>query len=176
MPDFTLQPFAGQATAGLSLSGTIERRENVIALSFVLAGDLEALAIPAPNNPDRADDLWQATCFEMFWAAEAKENYWELNLAPTGNWNVYAFSGYRRGMRREEGIACPSFDATRGPAHFVLSTHLDLSGLHHGRPPLKVGLCAVLKEKSNRLTYWALAHPGEKPDFHAAAGFAIRLP
>jgi hypothetical protein len=176
MPDFTLQPFAGQTTAGLSLAGTIERRESAITLSFVLAGDLDALAIPAPDPvPVRAENLWQATCFEMFWTEEGKENYWELNLAPTGNWNAYAFSAYRQGMRREERIPCPSFDARRRP-EFILSTKLDLSGLHHGRAPLRVGLCAVLKEKSNRLTCWALAHPEKKPDFHAAAGFAILLP
>lgn len=177
MPDFRLHPFAGRKPAGLSLTGVIERREHAIALSFLLAGDLSTLAIPAPETDRvRADNLWQATCFEMFWTEEGQANYWEFNLAPTGNWNVYAFSGYRRNMRPEERVPCPLFTARRGPGEFIVQTELDPGNLHRGRPPLRVGLCAVLKDTSERLTYWALAHPGPRPDFHAGSGFCLLLP
>ena len=40
----------------------------------------------------------------------------------------------------------------------------------------ELGLSAVLEEKDGTKSYWALAHPTEKPDFHAAGCFVARLP
>jgi hypothetical protein len=40
----------------------------------------------------------------------------------------------------------------------------------------ELGLSAVLEEKDGTKTYWALAHPSEKPDFHAPGCFVARLP
>jgi hypothetical protein len=40
----------------------------------------------------------------------------------------------------------------------------------------QLGLSAVLEEKDGTKSYWALAHPGEKPDFHDAGCFAAHLP
>ena len=40
-----------------------------------------------------------------------------------------------------------------------------------------MGLCAVIEEKDGTKSYWALAHPpGDKPDFHDPACFALELP
>jgi hypothetical protein len=40
----------------------------------------------------------------------------------------------------------------------------------------ELGLSAVLEEKDGTKSYWALAHPREKPDFHDPGCFAARLP
>jgi hypothetical protein len=37
--------------------------------------------------------------------------------------------------------------------------------------PWRLGLSAVIEEMSGRKSYWALAHPPGKPDFHHADGF-----
>ena len=44
----------------------------------------------------------------------------------------------------------------------------------HPRAPLRIGLSAVI-EASDGLSYWALRHPADKPDFHDADGFALLL-
>jgi hypothetical protein len=41
---------------------------------------------------------------------------------------------------------------------------------------LHVGLSAVVKETSGRQSYWALAHPSGKPDFHHSDCFALEVP
>jgi hypothetical protein len=41
---------------------------------------------------------------------------------------------------------------------------------------LRLGLTAVVEDHSGRMSYWALRHPAEKPDFHDAGGFVARLP
>jgi hypothetical protein len=40
---------------------------------------------------------------------------------------------------------------------------------------LRLGLSAVVEDKARVLSYWALKHPAEKPDFHHADGFVIEL-
>jgi len=38
-----------------------------------------------------------------------------------------------------------------------------------------LGLSAVIEETSGRKSYWALAHPPGKPDFHHTDSFALEL-
>ena len=55
--------------------------------------------------------------------------------------------------------------------------HLDLplpQGLS-AAVPLQVGITSVIEERSGRLSYWALAHPGAEPDFHRREAFLLRL-
>lgn len=48
---------------------------------------------------DRADELWQTTCFELFLRRPGEETYLEYNFAPSGQWAAYGFDAYRvRGM------------------------------------------------------------------------------
>ena len=37
-----------------------------------------------------------------------------------------------------------------------------------GRHELAIGLSAILEEEDGTKSYWALAHPPDKPDFHHA--------
>jgi hypothetical protein len=41
--------------------------------------------------------------------------------------------------------------------------------------PWRVGLSAVIEDTSGRKSYWALAHPPGKPDFHHEDCFAHEL-
>ena len=40
---------------------------------------------------------------------------------------------------------------------------------------LGLGICAVVEDKAQVLSYWALKHPAEKPDFHHAGSFVVEL-
>ena len=39
-----------------------------------------------------------------------------------------------------------------------------------------IGLSVVLEEKRGAKSYWALAHPPGKPDFHHSDCFALQIP
>lgn len=175
MTDFRLHPFPGQDSGGVTIRGGIARTEQALMLSFVLHGNLGGLLFPDAPEEKRCDNLWQATCLEMFWSEEGKKSYWELNLAPSEAWNVYAFTDYRTGMREEERIGEPIITTHRTAASFSLTAELRIDSLHPGNPPLRVGVSGVLKHRDSRLSYWALAHPAERPDFHAPRGFLLRV-
>jgi len=74
-------------------------------------------------------------------------------------------------------------DATRievqsNDAGFELRVALDLSRLPDLPlgSPWRLGLSAVIEEKTGRKSYWALAHPAGKPDFHHSDCFALEVP
>ncbi|MFN9067110.1 MAG: hypothetical protein ACK5V3_07770, partial [Bdellovibrionales bacterium] len=44
----------------------------------------------------RKDELWKATCFELFLKVPGKSTYYEFNFSTEGYWNLYEFSDYRK--------------------------------------------------------------------------------
>jgi hypothetical protein len=131
--------------------------------------------IPPPAAPARTDGLWNTTCFEAFVRGPGAAAYAELNLAPSGQWAAYAFDRPREGMREAEAAA-PAI-VWRG-ADLTLETEFDLSRIDVLAPtgPWRLALTAVIEEASGAKSYWALAHPPGRPDFHHPDGFALDLP
>lgn len=137
---------------------------------YLLEGEIERLLIPARSAPRRADRLWQHTCFEAFLAGEAQDAYFEYNFDPSEQWALYRFSAYREGMTPVEPTRVPRIRSEAGPRRVRLDVEIDA--------PLaarRVALSAVVEDADRRLSYWALAHPLAKPDFHHPDAFALRL-
>jgi hypothetical protein len=133
----------------------------------------EALALPARKAARRADDLWSTTCFELFAKPAGGEVYFEFNLSPSFEWAAYGFARYRAERRQLALGHDPEISIT--PVGFFLSAELDLGML--GEANARLGLSAVIEETDGTKSYWALAHPpGDKPDFHDPACFALELP
>ncbi|MDB5451584.1 MAG: hypothetical protein JWO33_162 [Caulobacteraceae bacterium] len=145
------------------------RAEQGLSLRYRLTGDLAALVLPEPARPERADELWRHTCFEAFVAGEGAA-YREFNFAPSREWAAYEFDGYRQGMR-PAAIDPPAIEGIRNAGALQLVTRIEVSS-----GPLSLGLSAVVEERGGRISYWALAHPPGKPDFHSPDCFALRLP
>jgi hypothetical protein len=152
-------------------------RPGVLVLTYTVSGRMGGLALPVPAAPARADDLWRHTCFEAFVAAPSGAGYTEFNFAPSTAWAAYAFSGYRAGKANVGDLAAPAIEVATGPSAFTLRATLELGGLPGLVPggPWRVGLSAVIEESLGRISYWALAHPPGRADFHAACGFALSL-
>jgi hypothetical protein len=130
------------------------------------------LRLPPVVAAARADELWRHTCFEAFVRTSADPGYYEFNFSPSTQWAAYQFSGYRSGMRVATEIAAPRIEARSSAATYTLQVALEFDELSS---PLLLGLSAVLEETNGRKSYWALAHPPGKPDFHHADCFALEL-
>ena len=193
----SLRPFATPAPAGAAqagaaglwrLSATVEpelrEQETRLRFHYSLEGPIDQLVVPAPlPQTPRHDDLWQHTCFEAFLARPGSEAYWELNLAPSGAWNLYRLDGYRRNLRpdpacRGTGIRWRA-DAQKATLEACLSLPPELAaeaGSHaNGSMALDVGLTAVLERQDGQCEYWALCHAGSEADFHRRESFSLRL-
>ncbi len=73
-------------------------------------------------------------------------------------------------------LAQPLGDAGPAPATaFALNAICDNSGFDFAAD-CEIGISAVIEETDGTKSYWALAHPPGKPDFHHPACFAATLP
>ena len=157
---------------GISVSAT--RDDGYLVMAYRLVGNLDALLLPAPREPARADELWRHTCFEAFVGRVASTEYCEYNFSPSGQWAAYHFSAYRAGMRPQEpGIGPPC--STRITADTLeLKATVDMRWLTPSRGgTIRLGVTAVIEDRAGVLSYWALKHPAEKPDFHLSDSFVI---
>ena len=152
-------------------------RPAALALRYVVTGRIGDLRLSRMAAAERADELWQHTCFEAFLRAMPGTAYYELNLAPSRQWAAYRFGAYRSEMTVADEVAAPRLEVQSSGESCELRATLELDGL----PALprdaawRLGLSAVIEEISGNKSYWALAHPPGKADFHHDLCFAHEL-
>ena len=133
----------------------------------------QALVVPPFAGKGRATGLWKTSCFEAFLQPNGGESYLELNLSPSERWAAYAFDSYRAGMRDQAMTREPVCTLRRGSSMAIFDAAIPAADLP--AQDYALGLSCILEEEGGTLSYWALAHPADKPDFHAAACFTARL-
>jgi hypothetical protein len=159
-----------------AIRARLHRSGTSLRISYRLEGDLARIRVPSPVKPVIGFELWRHTCFEAFVRIEGADAYHEFNFAPSGQWTVYSFSGYRNGAPLTDETMDPQIAVRSTASHLELDAivQLDrLSGRHPGAA-LLLGLAAVI-ETGGGMSYWALHHPADKADFHRAEGFVLRL-
>lgn len=173
---FSLQPFDSSATPNLQITGSIARTSNTLTISYMLQGDLSKIEIPPTADiPSRKNELWEETCFEFFLGMKNSSCYWEFNLSPSGDWNIYRFDNYRQGMEEETTVTSLPFDVRYQSNALQLKLELDLSKIIPTEQSLDIAITTVVKDKDGEITFWALNHCGEQADFHLRDSFAIEV-
>lgn len=163
--------------AATSVEVEISRPDaNSLVVLYTLTGNMHDIRIPTVVPARRSDRLWQHTCFEAFLRASSGAEYYEFNFSPSTQWAAYWFRDYRDGMSGAE-ISAPSIELQSRPDGLALLASLELdrlSGLTR-KASWHLGLSALIEDVSGGKSYWALAHPPGKPDFHHLDGFAYEL-
>jgi hypothetical protein len=157
--------------------GIAQPSAGSLVLSYVVHGDIGALRLMPRTAPTRGDELWRHTCFEAFLGSAAGAAYYEFNFSPSTQWAAYRFSSYRDGMLVASGINAPPIEVQSTSERYTLRASLQLNALS-GLPPdagWRLGLAAVTEDTRGSVSYWALAHPPGKADFHHRDGFAHDL-
>jgi hypothetical protein len=177
LKSFALKPFPGEEKRlDLKIPGTIGRRGNTLFLAFALLGDLAKLAIPSQeDSPGRRNLLWKETCMEVFLGEKGSVRYWEFNLSPSGNWNVYRFTSYRERMREESAFRALPFRVLTEPGAIRFSLELDIEKILPAGKAIEAAVCAVIKTIMGNTSHWACVHPGPRPDFHRRDGFVLNI-
>lgn len=193
-----LRPFESPSLRPLKLSFNVHRRRDRLDFAFILSGrvptDLDSLVLHQAREPlarKRCDELWKGTCLELFVGAADGQGYLELNMAPSGDWNIYVFDRYRTAMRPASDPLPPLVNTAVSLQGDVVEFHGSLrtsassvpANVVRGgevqnvlnSPGLVMGATAVLEYKTGEKEYWALAHSGEKPDFHLRESFRLIL-
>lgn len=174
---FSLVPFPGPDIPTIAISGRIGRDQDILKIHYSLSGDLQAISIPVPSSPpSRKNELWTSTCFEFFLAVHDRPEYWEFNLSPSEDWNIFHMDSYRRvGFREESQIDELKLVFIKGTERCTLDCTVDLSTFIASDGPVQAGITSVIQTTMGSETYWALLHPGPQADFHLRESFLLHL-
>ena len=178
---FQLMPFGNKTpTPDIKISGDISRQASALSIVFDLSGDLSQIELSGSlKDPTRSIGLWKTTCFEIFIGLKGSPKYWEVNLSPTGDWNVFSFSSYRNrenGNRliEADGFSDLPFTSDRQADRYTLCLQRGLDALFSTRDALEIGISAVVKSLGNAsLSFWSLNHKGDRADFHQRETFTL---
>ena len=175
--NFTLVPFQanGEKAPDLIIAGSVQRERDLFSIGYEITGSLSGIELPGPAAPSRRYALWEETCLEFFLGPRNSPRYWEFNLSPSGQWNAFSFESCRKGMREEPAFGKLPFVFQTGPDALRLFLELKVDVIVPPVLDIDVAVSAVIKMKNGSISYWALAHPARKPDFHDRVCFKIKL-
>jgi hypothetical protein len=150
---------------------------DILLLSYIVSGKINNVRIAPPAAAEQCDALWRHTCFEAFVGDSSSGCYYEYNFSPSSQWAAYRFSGYRSCMSVADEVGAPSIEVRQKPHGWTLQAKLNLQGLRalSRQGVRRLALSAVIEETDGEMSYWALAHPPGKPDFHHPDCFAHEL-
>jgi len=174
---FSLIPFPDSNIPNIKITGKISRQDNLLAVHYSLAGEIENILLPKRSpHPSQKDELWTATCFEFFLAIADHPQYWEFNISSSGDWNVYSMDAYRRvGFREETAIQRLQFEVQNQTDCLLVDVIVDLNPIIQKEDIIRAGISSVIQTKDRNETYWALAHPNLQADFHLRESFTLHL-
>jgi len=131
---------------------------------FRFEGSIGGIKVPQAAAPERMDNLWKTTCFEIFWQPIGGSYYREFNLSPSGRWAAYDFDSFHEGMR-DAPVDAIAVASSHSGSELVLKASIaaELPA------PAQVALNAIVEHHDGTLQFWALAFPPGKPEFHSEA-------
>lgn len=173
-----LKPHPDTPASAVSGVAVDVRREAAgeLVLRYVVTGAIGEIMLPPLAAHARADELWRHTCFEAFVQEGAAPGYCEFNFATSRQWAAYRFDGYRDRMSPIGAIVAPRIESRASEGRLEVDVSLDLAGVIVADADWRLALSVVIEEASGHKSYWALAHPQGKPDFHHGDGFVLDLP
>jgi predicted GIY-YIG superfamily endonuclease len=161
-----------RSTSVRSVQARVKVSDGLTWLTFEVS-PATALQIPDQFQPTRTDGLWRTTCMELFVGDSQAVGYREYNFSPSREWAAYCFSSYRSEAKNVTPKRPPAIGTMRGGTNFYLFAAIEDQVLQAGD---RIALSAVIEETNGTKSYWALAHPPGKPDFHHPTCFAATLP
>ena len=171
--NFSLIPFDLASAPNIAIAGSILRDQQKLKIEYILTGELDKVIIPVlKTKGDRRFDLWEHTCFEFFLGIKDTSEYWEFNLSPTRDWNVFHFFRYRHNIVEEIKFSSLPFQVIQEKNCLRLALKVNLAKIINPNTNLKIGITTVIEEQ-HQFSFWALKHPQTEADFHDQASFTI---
>ena len=174
---FNLVSFDSNNAPSVSIEGVVSRLDSRLNIQYIL-NSLTAIIIPETNKiPQRRYELWEHTCFEFFVRIKDTTKYWEFNLSPSRNWNVFRFLDYRSNISEEHAFDALPFTVVRDLdlESLIVEANIDLNRIVAANKNLEVAISTVVENRDGELSYWALTHPKNQADFHHQDSFTIEL-
>ena len=152
----------------INIRSIFELGQNRLCISFYIKGKLDNYNFPSKSEKKRANELWKATCFELFLANSKNEAYYELNFSSSLAWNFYYLSGYRADVKEVQNISNPQIEVYKSDNEFKIVIEMELETLEEFD---SCNVACILLNKKNKRTFWSVQHHLNRPDFHNKKNF-----
>ena len=178
MSKFNLIPYDNTSHPSVSLETEMNVTTDSVFISYKVTGDLASvdLGTGSPKHA-RVIKLWEKTCFELF-IKDSKGSYIEFNFSPEFEWNAFYFSKKGDPLTEYARVDSVKMDILLSLEVFHLIVEVDKKKFPDGfftSGELSAGITSVIKEKSGRISYWALSHEDTRPNFHHFDSFKYKF-
>ena len=154
-----------QKNYGLTIEASFSLTPHHLTLSFSLKNINNHYLFERQGDAKRVDELWKATCFEIFIKNPNGKAYWELNIAPNGSWNFYRFSDYKKDMQEELRVLPPKVLFIREGDEVALSFKLDFTEVLFEKN-INFNLALILLDVEGERHFFTLNPKEGLADFH----------
>jgi hypothetical protein len=172
MKTYSLIPFDKSSAPDISIEVAAQLENQKLCLQYTLIGDVTEIDWPVFDKVQLAEGLWQTTCLECFLLLEDGKRYIELNFSPKGSWHIYYFDDYRKAsVNLDKLVSIENIKVNQENDTYQLTSTISLGDISMR----SMGFTAVIETKQQQLSYWALQHDEQQPDFHLPSAWAVTV-
>jgi hypothetical protein len=173
----TLIPFNKKRCPEIQLDVDLKAEGPILKLQFEISNNVDSVLLPEmANDPKRVIGLWESTCFEIFIKNPLSDSYYEFNFSPEGHWNCFYFNNPKEKLKECTNVAFPVSAVTIAPEHYRFSIEINTESLKEGfwsSKEMEFGLTTIIEDEKNNLSFWAIEHHDEAPNFHNFSSFKL---
>jgi len=147
---------------------SIEYSSTQLRVDYEIIGKITNYNFPIQTKQQRADKLWLDTCFELFIANKEKQEYWELNISPSTEWNSYYFTKYKKGMKESNMFLTPQIKTSNSKTKYKFSFETIIQK-EIPSDKLEINISAILLDKNKKRSFYSINKRYGSPDFHDRA-------
>ena len=179
MPKFSLIPYPHDSHPAIDIICEFNQTDESVFISYKITGNLSLLDL-GEGHPkhERKIKLWEKSCFELF-IQNAQNEYIEFNFSPEFEWNSFYFKKKGDPIVEFLKMKTPKLDILLSLEVFHLIAEIDKKNFPEGfflkDLGLKAGITSVIKDKEGKLSYWALSHEDQRPNFHHPDSFRYKF-
>ncbi|PIP89756.1 MAG: hypothetical protein COW01_08030 [Bdellovibrionales bacterium CG12_big_fil_rev_8_21_14_0_65_38_15] len=166
---YQLKPFHESPLLGeIVFSWT--RNQNILQLRYE-CHEFNKIVWPDIQSSERAFNLWESTCFELFLKHPNEHAYLEFNFSPSGKWDAFEFDSYRlpKTLRRVEDVSSKVSTSDHN-----LAVELELPS-HWMKSEIVGNATAVIELMDESIHFFAYKHCETKADFHHQDSLVINF-
>lgn len=179
MAKFVLLPYDTNKHPKIEITSELNLSEDAVYISYKITGSLDELDL-GDGTPvhERKIKLWEKTCFELF-IKNSKDQYIEFNFSPVFEWNCFFFN--KKGDPLSPWIKIDHIASdillSKDIFHIIVEIKKDQFPPHFFdvKQDMSAGITSVIKNKLGHLSYWALSHEADRPNFHHFDSFKYKF-
>lgn len=179
MAKFSLIPFDQATAPKIQIEAELNQNSESLFISYRMRQGIPLINLGnGTPKKERVIGLWEKTCFELFIKNQSGQ-YIEFNFSPTFEWNCFYFGKKGDVLGQCPSMQMPVTDILLSEDHFlhfsVIKKEYFPEGFFDNKEELDVGITAVIKDKLGSISYWALSHADNRPNFHHFDSFKYRF-